>query len=73
MCTVERRYLLYSIDGNIPKLDVAGSTPVSRSIFSATYKHEFHSERRLNAVYITRRLFSNRFTMPSLLSTGDCV
>jgi hypothetical protein len=27
----------------------------------------------LNVVYITRRLCSNWFTMPSLLSTGDCV
>jgi hypothetical protein len=27
----------------------------------------------LNTIYITRRLFSNWFTMPSLLSTGDFV
>jgi hypothetical protein len=27
---------LYAIDAEIPKLDVAGSSPVSRSIFSIT-------------------------------------
>ena len=32
----ERRCSLYSIDYKIPKLDVAGSNPVSRSIFSIT-------------------------------------
>jgi hypothetical protein len=30
----KRGYSLFSIDAEIPKLDVAGSTPVSRSIFS---------------------------------------
>jgi len=28
-----RRFLLFSIYGHFPKLDVAGSTPVSRSNF----------------------------------------
>ena len=28
---------LFTIDAHIPKLDVAGSIPVSRSIFSITY------------------------------------
>ena len=32
----ERLCPLYSIDVKIPKLDVAGSIPVSRSIFSIT-------------------------------------
>jgi hypothetical protein len=34
----ERGYPLYSIETEIPKLDVAGSSPVSRSIKSITYK-----------------------------------
>ena len=61
------------VECQLPKLDVAGSSPVSRSIFSITYKNQLHSEHRLNTIYITRRLFSNWFTMPSLLSTGDFV
>src|SRR5215469_7287705 len=32
---------LFTIDAHIPKLDVAGSSPASRSIFSSTYK-PFH-------------------------------
>jgi hypothetical protein len=32
-----RVWSLFSIAYQIPKLDVAGSTPVSRSIFSTTY------------------------------------
>jgi hypothetical protein len=61
------------VECQLPKLDVAGSSPVSRSIDPTTYKTRFHSEHRLNTVYITRRLFSSWFTMSSLLSTGDCV
>jgi hypothetical protein len=61
------------VECQLPKLDVVGSNPISRSIFSTTYKSQLHSEHRLNTIYITRRLFSNKFTMPSLLSTGDCV
>ena len=34
----KRGYSLFSIDAEIPKLDVAGSSPVSRSIFSITWK-----------------------------------
>jgi hypothetical protein len=67
---------LFTILAQFPKLDVAGSNPVSRSNFSMTYKTQLHSEHRLNtikALYITRRLFSDLFTMSSLLSTGDCV
>ena len=55
----ERRYLLYSIDAEIPKLDVAGSNPVSRSIFSITYTNRLHSVLRLCSDYITWRLFSS--------------
>jgi hypothetical protein len=64
------------VECQLPKLDVAGSNPVSRSNFSTTCKTQVHSEHRLNtvkAVYITSRLCSSLFTMPSLLSTGDCV
>jgi hypothetical protein len=50
-----------------------GSNPISRSIFSWVYGYQLHSEHRLNTIYITRRLFSNWFTITSLLSTGDCV
>ena len=35
---LERLYPLFTIDDNIPKLDVAGSIPVSRSIFSISYR-----------------------------------
>jgi hypothetical protein len=34
----KRGYSLFSIDAEIPKLDVAGSNPVSRSIFSITWE-----------------------------------
>jgi hypothetical protein len=64
------------VECQLPKLDVAGSTPVSRSNFSKTYRHQLNSELRLNAnnaVYITSRLFSSMFTMSSLPSTGVCV
>jgi hypothetical protein len=33
-----RRFPLFSIYGHFPKLDVAGSNPVSRSIFSISYR-----------------------------------
>jgi hypothetical protein len=33
---------LFAIDSPIPKLDVAGSNPVSRSIFSITWKDSFY-------------------------------
>jgi hypothetical protein len=61
------------VECQLPKLDVVGSNPISRSIFSTTYKTQLHSEHRLNTVYITRRLFSNWFTITRRLSTGDCV
>jgi hypothetical protein len=43
-------YPLYAIDAEIPKLDVAGSNPVSRSIFSTTYECLLHSQGLLNAL-----------------------
>jgi hypothetical protein len=46
----ERHCSLFSIETEIPKLDVAGSNPVSRSIFSMTCKNQLHSEHRLNTV-----------------------
>jgi hypothetical protein len=61
------------VECQLPKLDVAGSTPVSRSNFSMTYGQQLQSELRLNSDYITRRLSSSWFTMSSLLSTGECV
>jgi hypothetical protein len=66
-------YSLLSIDCRFPKLDVAGSTPVSRSNFSTTCTNPFHSVLRLCSDYITWRLFSNWLTASSRLSTGDCV
>ena len=47
------------VECQLPKLDVAGSTPVSRSNFSTTYELQLHSELRLNSVYITSELFSS--------------
>ena len=41
---------LFSYDGRIPKLDVAGSIPVSRSMFSMTYRQLTSSPPLLNAV-----------------------
>ena len=61
------------VECQLPKLDVAGSSPVSRSIFSTTCKTRLHSEHRLSTVYATCRLFSSWFTVASRLSTGDCV
>ena len=34
------------VECQLPKLDVAGSTPVSRSNFSKTYEHQLNSELR---------------------------
>jgi hypothetical protein len=69
----ETQKSLFPIYSRLPKLDVVGSNPISRSIFSWVYGYQLHSEHRLNTIYITRRLFSNWFTITSLLSTGDCV
>ena len=43
---------LFSTEINIPKLDVAGSIPVSRSMFSITYKESASSTGPLNAVIV---------------------
>ena len=59
---------LFPIYCRLPKLDVVGSSPISRSNFSTTYKTSFNSEHRLNTIkafYITSRLLSSW--------TGDCV
>ena len=42
-----RRCSLFTNDSRIPKLDVAGSIPVSRSMFSLTWVSEFHALLRL--------------------------
>jgi hypothetical protein len=45
MHALTRIFPLFLNDDQIPKLDVAGSTPVSRSIFSITYsRFEAESE-----------------------------
>ena len=45
-----RRCRLFTSDSRIPKLDVAGSIPVSRSMFSTTYKESALRAKPLNAV-----------------------
>ncbi len=44
----ERRCPLFTIDDRIPKLDVAGSIPVSRSMFSITWEE---SENKRYSVF----------------------
>jgi hypothetical protein len=61
------------VECQLPKLDVVGSSPISRSIFSTTCINPFHPVLRLCSVYITCRLFSSWFTIASRVSTGDCV
>jgi hypothetical protein len=61
------------VECQLPKLDVAGSNPVSRSMFSTTCINPFDPVLRLCSDYITCRLFSSWLTAASLLSTGDCV
>src|ERR1019366_6676411 len=46
----------------IPKLDVAGSSPVSRSMFSMTCTNPFHPVLRLCSDHITCRLFSSPYS-----------
>ncbi len=48
----KRASVLDSTNVLIPKLDVAGSTPVSRSIFSITYELLLHSQGLLNALIV---------------------
>jgi hypothetical protein len=62
-----------AVECQLPKLDVAGSIPVSRSIFSTVCTNRLHSVLRLCSDYITCKLFSSWLTAASLLSTGDCV
>ena len=62
-----------AVECQLPKLDVAGSIPVPRSILSISCRNRFHPVLRLCSVYITCRLFSSLLTAGSLLSTDDCV
>ena len=47
-----------AVECQLPKLEVAGSIPVSRSIFSMLRTKRFHSVVRLGSEYITCRSFS---------------
>ena len=59
-----------AVECQLPKLNVAGSIPVSRSkVFN-----DLHNPcSTLRSDYISCRLFYNRFTAGSLFSTGDPV
>ena len=50
MYRYERLSSLLSIEEQVPKLDVAGSIPVSRSIFSIIYGYSERRQETLNAV-----------------------
>ena len=55
--------LAISFDDQLPKLDVAGSTPVSRSIFSVTFKIISNCNSQENGV---TSLFARPETIASL-------
>ena len=57
----------------LPKLNVAGSIPVSRSIKSMVYEETPKTLLHSCSNYMRKRLFSSWLTAGSLLSTGDCV
>ena len=57
----------------LPKLNVAGSIPVSRSIRISSLHIPASICAPLCSDYITKRRFSSWLTAGSLLSTGDCV
>ena len=59
------------VECQLPKLDVAGSIPVPRSILSTPYTNRLHSVLRLCSDHTTCKLFSSWLTATSLLSTGD--
>jgi hypothetical protein len=46
---------VFSIDRRLPKLNVAGSIPVSRSIKSTVYRYRLQSVLHLCSDYIARR------------------
>jgi hypothetical protein len=46
----ERHSPLFTIEDRFPKLDVAGSIPVSRSMFSMTYKPRPNRPTSINLV-----------------------
>ena len=48
-----------AVECQLPKLDVAGSIPVPRSIFSTVCTNRLHSALRLCSDHITCKLFSN--------------
>jgi hypothetical protein len=54
MLTTTKAQLML-VDIQLPKLDVAGSTPVSRSIFSITYKPRAKSYTSINLVCVAPR------------------
>ena len=47
------------VECQLPKLDVAGSTPVSRSNFSKTYEHQSNPLLDLCSIQFTESVFSN--------------
>ena len=50
------------VECQLPKLDVAGSTPVSRSNFSTTCKHSTSRLAPIGSNHITLRADSSLFT-----------
>ncbi len=50
------------VECQLPKLDVAGSTPVSRSIFSMPWKAPIQRPSPIESIYITSIIFSSSFT-----------
>jgi hypothetical protein len=47
----EHRCPLFTIDDRIPKLDVAGSIPVSRSMFSMTWEEPKNTRYSVYSVF----------------------
>ncbi len=55
-----RRCRLFTNDSRIPKLDVAGSIPVSRSMFSVVCRHSWYcSKQRSNPRWTSLQLVAN--------------
>jgi hypothetical protein len=50
------------VECQLPKLDVAGSTPVSRSNFSITYKHHRTGWLQLAPIHMILRAASSLLT-----------
>ena len=67
ICRAERLCLIFTILVRIPKLDVAGSNPVSRSIFSTTWKESKIKRYSVYSVFflkIDERPVSRLSTLP---------